>query len=347
MSVARRRVLMVCGVILIAAGLAGVLACGDSQAGENDGAAADSGITGTVLVDGSSTVAPITQAVAEDFQIQNRGVRVAVGISGSGGGFKKFCRGETDVSNASRPIKASEIELCKANGVEFIELPVAFDGLAVVVNPKNVFVECLTLTELGAIWNPQAEDTVTNWAQVRESFPDEALVLYGPGPDSGTYDYFTEAVVGEAGASRGDFTPSEDDNVLVQGVAGDRGALGYFGLAYFEPNRDKLKVVLIDGGEGCVEPTATTVAGGSYQPLSRPLLIYVNDKSAVERPEIDAFVRYYMEHAADLSAAVGYVPLSEEIYGLALQRYERGILGTMFEEGRQVGVSLGDVLAGP
>ncbi len=344
--VTRRRPMTVCGVMLIV-WLAGVLACGDSRDGEND-AAADSRITGEiVLVDGSSTVAPITQAVAEDFQAQNSGVRVAVGISGSGGGFKKFCRGETDVANASRPIKASEMELCEANGVNFIELPVAFDGLAVVVNPDNAFVDCLTLTELGAVWNPQAEDTVMNWAQVRGSFPDKALVLYGPGPDSGSYDYFTEAVVGEAGASRGDFTPSEDDNVLVQGVAGDSGALGYFGLAYFEANRDKLKVVRIDGGEGCVEPTATTVADGSYQPLSRPLLIYINDKSALARPEIDAFVRYYFDHAAELSAAVGYVPLPEEIYALALQRYERGTLGTVFETGGQVGVSLGDLLGGP
>ena len=207
-------------------------------------------LTGTILADGSSTVGPVTQAVAEEFRGQFPEVRVPVGVSGSGAGFKKFCIGETDISNASRPIKAKEIDTCAANGIEFVEVPVAFDGLAVLANPANDFADCLTVAELQKIWEPAAEDTITSWAQVRDGFPDEPLILYGPGVDSGTYDYFTDAIVGEEGASRGDFTPSEDDNVLVQGIAGDASATGFFGLAYYAANQDKLKLVSVDGGDG-------------------------------------------------------------------------------------------------
>lgn len=303
-------------------------------------------LEGTILVDGSSTVAPITAAVAEEFQKLNPGVRVPVGISGTGGGFKKFCSGETDISDASRPIKESEVELCNQNGIEYVELPVAFDGLAVMVNPANDFVDCLTVEELKKIWEPAAEGVITNWNQIRADFPDRPLSLYGAGVDSGTYDYFTEAIVGEEGASRGDFLPSEDDNVLVQGIAGDVNALGFFGLAYFEENADKLKLIGIDNGNGCVLPSTETVAGGTYQPLSRPLFIYANRQRIDQKDEISAFVSYYLENAATYSAEVGYIPLTAEIYQLANARFDQRVTGSIFEGlGSTVGVSLQDLLA--
>lgn len=304
-------------------------------------------VEGTILVDGSSTVAPITAAVAEEFQAEFPEVRVPVGISGTGGGFKKFCTGETDISDASRPIKESEAELCKQNGIEYVELPVAFDGLAVLVNPANDFVSCLTVEELKKIWSPESEGVVTNWNQVREGFPDQPLSLYGPGVDSGTYDYFTQAIVGKEGSSRGDFLPSEDDNVLVQGIAGDVNALGFFGLAYYEENKDKLKLVAIDNGDGnCVEPNAETVASGTYQPLSRPLFIYVNRARIDQKDEISAFIQFYLQNAGALSAEVGYIPLTDEIYALAQKRYDARVTGSIFEGlGSTVGVSLADLLA--
>lgn len=303
-------------------------------------------LEGTILVDGSSTVAPITAAVAEEFQKTYPDVRVPVGISGTGGGFKKFCAGETDISDASRPIKESEVELCNQNGIEYVELPVAFDGLAVMVNPANDFVDCLTVGELKKIWEPAAEGVITNWNQVRADFPNRPLSLYGAGVDSGTYDYFTEAIVGEEGASRGDFLPSEDDNVLVQGIAGDVNALGFFGLAYFEENADKLKRIGIDNGNGCVRPNTETVAGGTYQPLSRPLFIYVNRERIDQKDEISTFITYYLENAGTFSAEVGYIPLTAEIYQLAKARYNQRITGSIFEGiGSTVGVSLQDLLA--
>ncbi len=302
-------------------------------------------VEGTILVDGSSTVGPITMAVAEEFQKLYPEVRVPVGISGTGGGFKKFCPGETDINDASRPIKSSEMEACQKNGVEFIELPVAFDGIAVVVNPQNDFVDCLTVEELKKMWEPAAEGVITNWSQVRPGFPDRPLTLYGPGADSGTFEYFTEAIVGKALSSRGDFLPSEDDNVLVQGVAGDPGALGYFGLAYYEENKDKLKLVAIDNGQGCVLPSFETVAGGTYQPLSRPLFIYLNRARADAKDEIDLFVQFYLQNAKNLVPDVGYIPLTDEIYDLALQRYQKRVVGSIFEGGGpQIGVSLSDLL---
>jgi len=301
----------------------------------------------TIIIDGSSTVAPITAAVAEEFQRENPNIRVPVGISGTGGGFKKFCAGETDISNASRPIKESEFEECSKNGIEYIELPVAFDGLAVMVNLTNDWVECLTVDELKKIWEPEAEGVITNWSQVREGFPDRPLNLYGPGVDSGTYDYFTQAIVGEEGASRGDFLPSEDDNVLVQGVAGDENALGFFGLAYYEQNADKLKLVAVDNNDGnCVLPDIDTVSKGLYQPLSRPLFIYVNRARVDEKPILDAFIDFYMENAKALSQEVGYVPLTDEIYELAKKRYDNRVVGSIYAGGgSQVGVSLADLLA--
>ena len=308
---------------------------------------AATGVSGTILVDGSSTVAPITSAVAEEFQRENPDVRVPVGISGTGGGFKAFCIGETDISDASRPIKESEVDLCAQSGIEYVELPVAFDGLAVLANPADSFAACLTVDELKRIWEPAAEETIVNWNQVRPGFPDQALTLYGPGTDSGTYDYFTEAIVGEEGASRGDFLPSEDDNVLVQGIAGDVNALGFFGLAYYQENQGRLKLVAVDGGRGCVEPTAETVADGTYQPLSRPLFIYVNRARIDEKEEITRFVEFYLQNAGSLSAEVGYVPLTDEIYALAQKRYDERVTGSIFEGlGSTVGVSLADLLAG-
>lgn len=303
-------------------------------------------VEGTILVDGSSTVAPITAAVAEEFQKKYPNVRVPVGISGTGGGFKKFCAGETDISDASRPIKGSEVELCKQNGIEYIELPVAFDGLAVMVNPANEFVSCLTVDELKKIWQPEAEGVVMNWNQVRSDFPDQPLTLYGPGTDSGTYDYFTEAIVGKEGSSRGDFLPSEDDNVLVQGIAGDVNALGFFGLAYYEENKDKLKLVEIDNGNGCVAPNNETVTSGNYQPLSRPLFIYVNRARVDEKDEISTFIAFYLQIAKEIVGEVGYIPLTDEIYQLAQQRYDNRTVGSIFEGlGSTVGVSLSDLLA--
>jgi phosphate transport system substrate-binding protein len=301
-------------------------------------------MAGTILADGSSTVGPVTQAVAEEFRKQFPEVRIPVGVSGSGAGFKKFCIGETDISNASRPIKAIEIETCAENAVEFVEVPVAFDGLAVLVNPKNDFVNCLTAEELKRIWEPEAEGTITSWAQVRDGFPDEPLVMYGPGVDSGTYDYFTEAIVGQEGASRGDFTPSENDNVLVRGIQGDKTATGFFGLAYYTANQDKLKLVLVDGGDGCVAPDEQTVNTGTYQPLSRPLFMYISVQAA-ERPEVQKFVDFYLNNAGTLAGDVGYVALPPKIYGLALERFNNRVTGSIFGgEGAKIGVSLEDLL---
>ena len=339
-GITRRDALRASARALVAVG-AGVLAaaCGGpsgsrqtraAAASASGGAPATAELEGTVLVDGSSTVAPISQAVAEEFQALNRGVRVPVGTSGTGGGFKKFCLGETDISDASRPVKGSETETCEANGIGFIELPVAFDGLAVLVNPQNSFVDCLTVAELRKVWEPAAEDVVTTWSQVRDGLPDDQLILYGPGVDSGTYDYFTEAIVGEEGASRGDFTPSEDDNVLVTGIANDRGALGYFGYAYYAENADRLKLVPVDGGDGCVLPTDETIHNGSYSPLSRPLFIYVSS-TAMGQPHLRAFVEFYLDAASrSFISETGYIPFQDTVYGLALAKFHNGTTGAAF-----------------
>lgn len=281
-----------------------------------------------VKVDGSSTVFPITEAVAEEFQIEKRGkVMVTVGVSGTGGGFKKFCRGEIDICNASRPIKAKEVELCKKNGIGFLEFPVAYDGIAVMVHPKNTWVDYLTVEELKRIWEPSAHGKIVRWNQVRKNWPPTTIELFGPGVDSGTFDYFTKVIVGKEGASRGDFTASEDDNVLVQGISTHTGALGYFGLAYYENNMDRLKLVPIDDGDdtngrGPILPTRKTITDGTYQPLSRPIFIYVSTRSA-EKKEINEFVRFYLKNAGTLSEEVGYVPLPDEMYRKALERLDR------------------------
>ena len=274
-------------------------------------------LEGEIVIDGSSTVYPVTVAAAEDFRKDHPAVQIPVGISGTGGGFKKFTTGETVISDASRPIKDSERESAAANGVEFIELTVAYDGLSVLVNPANDWASCLTTEQLNAIWKP--DSTVSNWNQIRSDFPNEEIVLYGPDADSGTFDYFTEEINGDTGIIRDDFFPAVDDNVLVQGIAGDRGALGYFGYAYYVANTDKLRLVGVDGGAGCIEPNETTINDGSYSPLSRPLFIYVS-VDALEREEVRAFVEFYLRNAADLAASVGYVGLPQQMYddGLTL-----------------------------
>lgn len=294
---------------------------------------------GRISIDGSSSVYPITEAVAEEFRNDHGDIRVTVGVSGTGGGFKKFARGETDISNASRPIKEPEIKACQANGIGFIEIPVAYDGLAIVVSTSNNFVDYLTISELKKMWEPAAQEKVTSWKQIRNTFPDVPLRLYGAGTSSGTYDYFTEAVVGTAKSSRGDYTASEDDNVLVQGVSTDKGALGFFGLAYYEENKNKLKLVAIDGGNGPVFPTSETVSSGSYSPLSRPEFIYVNAKSSQELV-VQEFIRFYMQAAPALVKEVGYVPLPDTVYKLGYERFVKRKEGTLFSNRSTVGADL-------
>lgn len=297
-----------------------------------------------IKIDGSSTVYPVTEAVAEEFQAAKRGsVRVTVGISGTGGGFKKFCRGEIDISDASRPILKKEMDSCKEQGIEYIELPVAYDGLAVMVNMKNTWVNSVTVADLKKMWEPAAQGKIKKWNQVRPEWPDAALKLFGPGADSGTFDYFTEAINGKSKASRGDFTASEDDNILVQGIAGDKNALGYFGLAYYDENKDKLKLVPVDGGQGPVLPSEKTVMDGTYQPLSRPIFIYVN-KNSMSKPEVKAFVAFYLKQAPQLVKQVQYIPLPPKAYKLVEERFATMKTGTMFGGEAKVGVKIEDLL---
>lgn len=282
---------------------------------------------------------PITEAVAEEYRVDHSDIRITVGVSGTGGGFKKFARGETDISNASRPISKSEIEACRQNNINFIEIPVAYDGLAVVVSPSNDFVDYLTVAELKKIWEPAAQEKINSWKQVRASFPDVPLRLYGAGTSSGTYDYFTEAIVGKAKSSRGDYTASEDDNVLVQGVSSDKGALGYFGLAYYTENKNKLKLIGVDNGNGPVYPSDSTVNDGRYAPLSRPEFIYVNARSASNQV-IKDFIHFYINSAPVLVKEVGYVPLAPEVYQMAYQRVMNNKQGSMFVNTSTVGADL-------
>jgi len=310
--------------------------------GPTEGGGTQGRLQGAVRVDGSSTVFPITEAVAEEFQMTEPQVRVTVGIAGTGGGFKRFGAGETDISDASRPIDPTEAELAAQNGIEFIELPVAFDGLSVLANPASDFVTSLTVAELKRIWEPESK--VRRWSDVRPGWPSREIHFYGAGTDSGTFDYFTEAINGKAKAMRADYNASEDDNVLVQGIAGDRDALGFFGYAYYAENKDKLKLVAVDGGKGPVLPSPETIRDGTYQPLSRPVFIYVSVKAAA-RPEVQAFVRFYLTNAQTLVAEVGYVPLPDSIYELALKRFETRQTGSVFaNKGAQVGVTLESLL---
>jgi len=292
-------------------------------------ASADANLKGSIKIDGSSTVYPITEAIAEEFMAENPNVRVTVGVSGTGGGFKKFSAGETDVSDASRPVKEKEIQAMQGNGIDFIELPVAFDGIAVCVSADNSFIDYLTTEELKRMWEPEADGKVTHWNQIRSSFPNKPIKLYGPGTDSGTFDYFTKAINGEERACRSDFTGSEDDNVLVQGIAGNTNAIGYFGFAYLMENMDILRAVPIKHEGKTVSPSMDTINNGTYAPLSRPIFIYVSTVS-MDRAEVDEFIHYYLENAADIVPDVGYVPLPEEIYELGIEQFEDGVTGSIF-----------------
>jgi phosphate transport system substrate-binding protein len=313
-------------------------------------AASSAGSSATIIaIDGSSTVFPITEAVAEEFRVKSP-ARVTIGVSGTGGGFKKFCGGETAISGASRPIKPSEVAQCKQKAIDYLELPVAYDGISVVVNPANGWASSMTVRELAALFRPEAQNSVTRWSQVRSGWPDQEIHLFGAGVDSGTYDYFTAAIVGTEHSSRGDFTSSEDDNVLVQGVAMDKLALGFFGYAYYVANQSKLRLVAIDdendgNGKGPVAPSAATVIDGTYSPLARPIFIYVS-RAALDRPEVDAFVTFYLEQAAKLVDEVGYIPLPERAYALAQRRLSNRLVGSIFGgSGSKVGVSVEALLA--
>ena len=300
--------------------------------------------TASIKIDGSSTVFPISEALAEEFQISKRGkVRVTVGIAGTGGGFKKFCRGETDISNASRPISREEMDACKAAGIQYIEIPIAFDALTVVVNKENTWAKTMTIADLKKIWSPDAQGRVNNWNQVKSGYPNLKMMLFGPGTDSGTFDYFTEAVNGKSKASRSDYSASEDDNTLVQGVENNKGGLGYFGFAYYSAHKDKLTAVAIDGGKGPVEPTIANVLNGTYQPLSRPLFIYVK-LSAASRPEVQEFVRFSLTKGAPLVQEVGYIPLPASAYPLVLKHFEQRKTGSVFGGVAKVGVTIEQLL---
>ena len=293
-----------------------------------------------ITVDGSSTVAPLTEAVAEEFQKAQAGNKVTVGTSGTGGGFQKFCRNEIDISDASRPIRGDEKEACAKAGIQYVELPVAYDGLAVVVHPKNTWAASMTVAELKKLWEPAAQGKVMRWNQIRPDWPDREIHLFGAGVDSGTFDYFTEVIVGKQDASRGDYTSSEDDNVIVQGVSGDEAALGYFGYAYYEHNKDKLRVVAIDDGDdangkGPIAPSPETVKNGTYRPLSRPIFIYPK-VTALDRAEVKNFVDYYLTKGVQLIREVGYVPLSDSEYNMVRSRFAARKTGTMFETGGQL-----------
>lgn len=337
------------GILLLPAILFGCGGQGGGQDGSSgqrsSGGAADGGseaaLSGTVAIDGSSTVFPITEAVAEEFQGKYPRVRVTVGLSGTGGGFKKFVLGETDINDASRVIKESEAQAAAEHGVEYIEMPVAFDGLTVIVNPENDWVDHLTVEELKKIWQPGS--TVKTWRDVRAEWPDQTINLYGPGVDSGTFDYFTEAINGESRLSRSDYTASEDDNVLVSGVSGDKNALGYFGFAYYEENKESLRAVPIDGGAGPIMPTHDSVNNGTYAPLSRPLFMYVR-RDAADRPEVTAFVRFYMENAETLVNEIGYVALPKSAYALVSDRFEKRVTGSVYLGRDTAGKRVEDVL---
>ena len=309
----------------LASGLVGLLALAIVAVG------CAGGTTESVSVDGSSTVFPLTEAVAEEFMEDTQGARVNVGVSGTGGGFSKFLRGDIAINDASRPISPEEIEKAAQNGVEYIEIPIAYDGLAVVVHPENDWVECVTAGELEELWAPNS--SIDRWSQLRDDFPDRPIDLYGPGTASGTYDYFTEAIMGESGASRSDFTASEDDNVLVQGIKGTETSLGYFGLAYYENNAGDLKALGVDpdqpnSGAPCVTPSAKTVQNGTYRPLSRPLFIYVNPAKVT--PTVETFVEFYLQNAGELASDVGYVAMPDDAYDLALERFQSRTTGTVF-----------------
>jgi phosphate transport system substrate-binding protein len=314
--------------------LGAVFLAGCGRSG-TDGTAGTAQPQQVIRVDGSSTVYPITEAVAEEFRRANPGSKVTVGISGTGGGFQKFCRSEIDIADASRPIKPTEVEACAKSGVQFVELPVAYDGLAIVVNPKNTWATSMTVAELKKLWEPAAQGKVTRWNQIRPAWPDREIHLFGAGVDSGTFDYFTEAIVGKEDQSRGDYTSSEDDNIIVQGVAGDELALGYFGFAYYEENQGKLKLLGVDDGDetngsGPIQPSPQTVKDGTYRPLSRPVFIYPTVK-ALDRSEVLSFIEFFLSKGVPLVREVGYIPLADGEYDLVRKRLAARKTGSMFE----------------
>jgi phosphate transport system substrate-binding protein len=324
-----------------------MFSCGGSETKSNEGKVPSS-LKGSVQIDGSSTVFPITEAIAYEFQEANKSVKVTAGESGTGGGMKKFTRKEIDICDASRPIKASEDSVAKANGVEYYELPIAYDGLVVVVNPQNTWLSTITVKELKKIWEPAAQGKITKWNQIRKEWPNEEIHLYGAGTASGTFDYFTEAIVGKSKSCRGDYTGSEDDNVLVQGVSSDKLALGFFGIHYYNENKAKLKIVSIDdekdeNGKGPIIPSEETVKNATYQPLSRPLFIYVS-KEAASRPEVEAFVKYYLDNAPAFVPETGYITLEKELYPLIKKRFEAKTPGSLYLSGSStVGVKLSEI----
>jgi phosphate transport system substrate-binding protein len=303
------RSLRLAGVTVLAAATLVVSGCG----GQSDaGATGTGGVSGTVTIDGSSTVAPLSEAAADLFRDVQSDVNVTVATTGTGGGFKKFCAGETDISDASRPIKDEEIAACKEKGIDYTEIVIANDGLSVVVNPENDWAKCLTVAQLKTMWSPESEKKIMKWNQVDPSFPDEPLTLFGAGTDSGTFDYFTEAINGEEGASRTDYSPSEDDNVTIQGIKGEKGGTGYFGLSYVEENKDAIRAVEVDGGDGCVAPTAATVQDGTYVPLGRELFIYVKNSAYKDNPAVRAFVDFFVEKEAEVAEAALFIGLTPD-----------------------------------
>lgn len=319
-----------------------IFGCGGNSTTET-GKTEGSEATGEIKIDGSSTVYPLMEAMAEEFRAGSPKVNITIGESGTGGGFKKFGRGEIEISNASRPIKPGEDSLCKASNIEYIEIPIAYDGLAIVVNPKNTWLTNITVSELKKMWEPAAQGTIKKWNQINPAWPNEEIHLFGAGTQSGTFDYFTEAIVGKAKECRGDYTASEDDNTLVQGIAGDRLALGFFGMSYYENNKDKIKLVGVDNGKGGVQPTLETVRNGTYQPLSRPLFIYIN-KSAAAKTEIKNFVTFALDNANVLATEVGYVPLPDAVMEKVKARFQAGTTGSLFTGKSDVNVKMEDLL---
>ena len=349
MSVQKQKFTAALLFTVLLAAILGVTSCNNSatkspeKAGEKT-AAGEKAADGDIKIDGSSTVFPITEAVAEEFQKSKAGkLKVSVGVSGTGGGLKKFCRGETDLSNASRPILQKEIDACKEKGIEYLELPIAYDALTVVVNNGNTWAKTLTVAELKKMWGPEAQGKIKNWKEIRAGFPDAPMKLFGAGSSSGTFDYFTEAINGKAKVGRGDYTASEDDNTLVKGVGADKNALGYFGYSYYEANKTKLKAVGIDGGKGAVLPSVETVKNGTYNPLSRPLFIYVSSK-ALDKPDVKEFVDYYMTNAAKFSASTKYIPLPAAAYTKIAEKAKAKKLGTVFGGKEAVGLKIEDIL---
>lgn len=325
-------------LLVVALSLVGCSGCGKSGSGDPS----------LIKIDGSSTVYPVTEAVAEEFQKEKQGkVKVTVGVSGTGGGFKKFCRGETDIADASRPILREEMDEAKKNGIEYIELPICFDALTVAVNAQNDWATTMTVAELKKLWEPAAQGKITHWNQIRPEWPNEKIALYGAGSDSGTFDYFTEAIVGKAKSSRGDYQASEDDNVLVQGVQGNKFALGYFGYAYYATHADKLKAVAIQWDKNkakeAVLPSVESVVKGTYNPLSRPLFLYVNRKAA-DRDDVKEFIEFYLTNGSKLAAEVKYVPIPDKAYEMALERFRKREVGTAFGGVPELGLPVEEIL---